>query len=107
FRAALSAGRRVRHSAADPAMRTIVAGAAFVLMMYMLQGALITLIAGPWWGLAYTASLPMAADINLRTRDRLYRALRRARTYLHFRARPRVQNELLARARALRAEIVS
>ena len=107
FRAALAAGGRVRHSAADPAMRTIVAGAAFVLMMYMLQGAAVALIFGPWWGLAYVASLPVAADINLRTRDRMRRALRRARAYLYFRARPGVQNELLARAQRLRAEAVS
>jgi 1-acyl-sn-glycerol-3-phosphate acyltransferase len=107
FRAALVAGGRVRHSAADPAMRTIVAGAAFVMMMYMLQGAAVTLIAGPWWGLAYVVSLPVAADINLRTRDRLRRALRRARAYLSFRARPNVQDDLLARARQLRSEMVS
>jgi hypothetical protein len=104
FRAALLAGKRVKHSAADPAMRTIVAGAAFVLMMYMLQGAAVALIAGPWWGLAYVAILPIAADINLRTRDRLRRAFRRARAYLYFRARPAVQNELLRRAAHLRDE---
>ena len=104
FQAALTAGGRVRHSAADPAMRTIVAGAAFVLMMYMLQGAAVALIAGPWWGLAYVGSLPIAADINLRTRDRLRRAFRRARAYLHFRRRPRVQNDLLLHANRLREE---
>jgi 1-acyl-sn-glycerol-3-phosphate acyltransferase len=107
FRAALLAGRRVRHSAADPAMRTIVAGAAFVLTMYMLQGALVTLFLGPWWGLAYVLSLPVAADINLRARDRLYRALRRARAYLFFRARPETQDALTAAARSLRAEAVA
>lgn len=107
FRAALSAGRRVRHSAADPAMRTIVAGSAFVLMMYMLQGAAVTLIAGPWWGLAYVASLPLAADINLRMRERLRRALRRARTYLYFRAKPGLHDDLVGRARALRAEVTA
>jgi 1-acyl-sn-glycerol-3-phosphate acyltransferase len=107
FRAALLAGGRVRHSAADPAMRTIVAGAAFVLMMYMLQGAAVTLIAGPWWGLAYIVSLPVAADINLRMRDRLHRALRRARTYISFRAQPMLHDELLERARSLRSEAVA
>jgi glycerol-3-phosphate O-acyltransferase / dihydroxyacetone phosphate acyltransferase len=107
FRAALSAGSRVRHSAADPAMRTIVAGAAFVLMVYMLQGAAVALFLGPWWGLGYVASLPLAADINLRLQDRLYRALRRARTYLFFRARPGVQDDLVRRARELRAEALS
>jgi glycerol-3-phosphate O-acyltransferase / dihydroxyacetone phosphate acyltransferase len=107
FRAALLAGGRVRHSAADPAMRTIVAGAAFVLMMYMLQGVLVTLVFGPWWGLAYVASLPIAADINLRARDRLRRALQRARTYLFFRSRPETQDALTTLARSLRTEAVS
>jgi 1-acyl-sn-glycerol-3-phosphate acyltransferase len=107
FRAALVAGGRVRHSAADPAMRVIVAGAAFVLMMYMIQGAAVALFAGPWWGLAYVSSLPVAADINLRMRDRLRRAGRRAQTFLRFRARPSLQDELVARARALRLEAVA
>jgi glycerol-3-phosphate O-acyltransferase/dihydroxyacetone phosphate acyltransferase len=107
FRAALLAGGRVKHSAADPAMRTIVAGAAFVLMMYMLQAATVAIVAGPWWGLAYLASLPVAADINLRMRDRLHRALRRARTYLSFRAQPKLQDELTGQARRLRDEAVA
>lgn len=106
FRAALLAGGRVRQSAADPAMRTIVAGAAFVLMMYMLQGALVTLFLGPWWGLAYVASLPITADVNLRTRDRLRRALRRARTYLFFRSRPETQDALTIEGRSLRAQAI-
>ena len=88
-------------------MRTIVAGAAFVLMTYMLQGAIVALFAGPWWGLAYVASLPATADINLRLRDRLRRALRRARTFLRFRAQPGVQDALTNRARALRTEAIA
>jgi hypothetical protein len=107
FRASILAGGRVRHSAADPAMRTIVAGAAFVLMMYMVQGAVAALIVGPWWGVAYVASLPVAADINLRLRDRLRRAFRRARTYLYFRSQPGVQDALTERARELRVEATS
>lgn len=107
FRAALGAGGRVRHSAADPAMRTIVAGAAFVLMMYMVQGAAVTLMFGPWWGLGYVASLPVAADINLRMRERLHRALRRARTYLFFRARPALHEQLVREAAELRAEALA
>jgi glycerol-3-phosphate O-acyltransferase/dihydroxyacetone phosphate acyltransferase len=106
FRAAFLAGGRVRHSAADPAMRVIVAGAAFVLMMYMIQGATVTLVAGPWVGLAYVASLPIAADINLRMRDRLGRALRRAHAFIRFRSQPAVQDEMVRRANALRARVV-
>jgi glycerol-3-phosphate O-acyltransferase/dihydroxyacetone phosphate acyltransferase len=106
FHAALAAGRRRRDSAADPAMRTIVAGVAFVLAMYMVQGAVVALIFGPWWALAYVFSLPIAADINLRLRERLARARRRARTYLIFRADPKLQQTLLAEAEAIRAAIV-
>ena len=107
FRAALLAGGRARHSAADPAMRTIVAGAAFILMMYMLQGVVVTLVAGPWWGLAYVASLPIAADVNLRMQDRLRRTIRRARTYLRFRRLPAVQDDITSRATGLRAEAIA
>jgi glycerol-3-phosphate O-acyltransferase/dihydroxyacetone phosphate acyltransferase len=107
FRAALSAGRRVRSSAADPAMRTILAGTAFVLTVYMLQGAVVALVAGPWWGLGYVVSLPIAADFNLRLRERLNRARRRARTYLLFRARPELQDDLEQQARTLRAEALA
>jgi glycerol-3-phosphate O-acyltransferase / dihydroxyacetone phosphate acyltransferase len=106
FRAALVVGRRSRQSAADPAMRTIVAGVSFVLMMYMIQGAAVTFIFGPWWGLAYVITLPIAADINLRLRERLNRAIRRARTYLLFRARPQLHEQLESQARALRAEAI-
>lgn len=104
FRAAIAAGRRVRGSAADPAMRTIVAGVSLVLMVYMVQGAAVALIFGPWWAIAYVVSLPIAADINLHLRDRLGRAGRRATTYLLFRARPDLQRDLERKALALRAE---
>lgn len=107
FNAALAAGGRVKRSAVDPAMYTIVAGAAFVLMMYMLQGVIVTLVAGPWWGLGYVLSLPIAADINLRTRDRLSRALRRARAYLVFRRNPTLHDSIVAEARRLRSEALS
>jgi glycerol-3-phosphate O-acyltransferase / dihydroxyacetone phosphate acyltransferase len=107
FHAAITAGKRGRGSAADPAMRTIVAGTALVAMVYMIQGALVALIKGPWWGIGYVLSLPIAADINLRFRDRVERARRRARTYLLFRARPDLQRELETRARALRDEAIA
>lgn len=107
FRVAIAAGKRVRDGAADPAMRTIVAGTALVSMVYMIQGALVTLVWGPWRGIAYVLSLPIAADINLRLRDRLARARRRARTYLLFRARPDLHRELEAKALALREEAIA
>jgi glycerol-3-phosphate O-acyltransferase / dihydroxyacetone phosphate acyltransferase len=107
FRAAIAAGKRVPDSAAEPAMRTIVAGTLLVSMVYMIQGALVTLIFGPWRAIAYVFSLPIAADINLRLRDRLARALRRARTYLLFRTHPQLHRELGARAAALQEEALA
>jgi hypothetical protein len=107
FRAAIVAGRRVRESAADPAMRTIIAGIAIVSAVYMIQGAVVALIFGPWWALAYIVSLPIAADINLRLRERLRRARRRAKTYLLFRRQPELQRELEATAKSLRAEALA
>jgi glycerol-3-phosphate O-acyltransferase / dihydroxyacetone phosphate acyltransferase len=107
FRAALIVGKRTRASAADPAMRTIVAGVAFVLMMYMLQSAVVAFVAGPWWALAYVISLPLAADVNLRLRERLGRAIRRARTYLLFRTRPALQQQLETTAARLRDEALA
>ena len=107
FRAAIEMGRRNRDGASDPAMRTIVAGTAFVMMVYMLQGAAVALLVGPWWGLAYVLSLPIAADVNLRFRERLHRAVRRARAYLLFRARPEVQQELERTTRSLRSEALA
>jgi hypothetical protein len=75
--------------------------------MYMAQGAAVTLVAGPWWGMAYIASLPIAADINLRMRDRLHRVLRRARAYIRFRAEPARHQELVRQAMALRTEALA
>jgi hypothetical protein len=107
FRLALVGGRRSRESAADPAMRTIVAGAALVTAVYAMQAAVVAFIFGPWWGLAYLVSLPLAADVNLRLSDRLRRARRRARTYLMLRARPALRDELRRDALELRSRIVA
>jgi glycerol-3-phosphate O-acyltransferase/dihydroxyacetone phosphate acyltransferase len=104
FRAAITMGRRRHSDATVPAMRTMVAGAAFVLMVYMLQGAAFALLAGPWWAILYVVSLPVAADVNLRLHDRLQRARRRARTYLLFRRNPQLHDQLDSAARTLRAE---
>lgn len=107
FRAAIAMGRRRRGDSTEPAMRTIAAGVAFVLMIYMLQGAAVALLAGPWWAIAYIVSLPVAADVNLRLRDRTERAWRRARTYLLFRSDPHLHDQLELTARSLRAEALA
>jgi glycerol-3-phosphate O-acyltransferase / dihydroxyacetone phosphate acyltransferase len=88
----------------QPAMRTIVLGLAFVLLWYILQGAL----AAHWFGavdaFAWLIVLAMAGRIDFLLRDRLHRAWRRARTYLALRANPGLHEQALAEIRALVAE---
>ena len=88
----------------EPAMRTIVAGAGLVLLAYLVQGAIIQAVAGPWWVLAYLASLPPSATWDFRFRDRAARARRRMRAYLHLRARPELTTWLRAEAAWLAME---
>jgi len=95
---------RSAESAADPAMRTIVAGSALVLAFYAAQGALVAAVVGWIPASLYVISLPLAADVNFLLRERLRRAVRRARTYLLFRRRPKLQASLQQDFQALRIE---
>jgi 1-acyl-sn-glycerol-3-phosphate acyltransferase len=104
FHAARAIAVRSIESAADPAMRTIVAGAALVLAFYAAQGALVAALAGKLAAFLYLVSLPLAADANFALRERLARGTRRARAYLLFRRRPRLQARLQEELRHLRAE---
>lgn len=107
FHAARMIARRSIESAADPAMRTIVAGAGLVLAFYTAQGAVVAAFAGWVPALAYIVSLPLAADVNFLLRDRLRRALQRARTYLLFRRRPKLRARLQAELQRVRAEAMA
>jgi len=104
FNAARMIARRSVESAVDPAMRTIVAGAALVLAFYTVQGLAVAAFAGWIPALLYVVSLPLAADVNFLLRDRLGRALQRARTYLLFRRRPKLHARLQADLQRVRAE---
>jgi len=104
FNAARMIARRSVESAVDPAMRTIVAGAALVLAFYTAQGLAVAAFAGWIPALLYVVSLPLAADVNFLLRDRLGRALQRARTYLLFRRRPKLHARLQADLQRVRAE---
>lgn len=104
FNAARWIARRSIESAADPAMRTIVAGAALVLAFYTAQGLVVAAFAGWVPALVYIVSLPLAADVNFLLRDRLGRALQRARTYLLFRRRPKLHSRLQADVERVRAD---
>ena len=104
FHAARAIAMRSAESAADPAMRTIVAGSALVLAFYAAQGALVAAVVGWIPASLYVISLPLAADVNFLLRERLRRAVRRARTYLLFRRRPKLQASLQQDFQALRIE---
>src|SRR5206468_1335462 len=104
FHAARAIARRSVQSAADPAMRTIVSGAALVLGFYVLQGIAVTALAGWLVAALYVASLPIAAEVNFMLSHRRRRAVRRARTYMLFRRRPRLHARLQTELLRLRRE---
>jgi glycerol-3-phosphate O-acyltransferase/dihydroxyacetone phosphate acyltransferase len=107
FRAAQIVAMRSVESAADPAMRTLVAGTVFVLLTYLAQTAVVTAIWGPLVGIGYLASLPIAAEINFRLSDRMRRALCRARAFLRFRRDPALHEQLRAELSSLRADVLA
>lgn len=94
-------------SAADPAMRTVVAGTALVLLTYLAQGAMVAAVWGPLTALVYLVSLPLAADVNFYLSDRLRRAVRRARAFLLFRRDPQLQARLVSELATLRQDVSS
>jgi hypothetical protein len=94
-------------SAADPAMRTLVAGTALVAVTYVAQTALVGVAFGPIPAAIYLVSLPIAAEVSFYLSDRLARAARRARTFLVFRRDPELQARLEAELAALRAEVLA
>lgn len=106
FRAARAIAMRNVESAADPAMRTIVAGAAFVVLAYLAQTAVVGLVWNWLAAAAYLVSLPIAADVNFYLSDRLRRALLRARAWVRFRRDPALQAKLCTELEALRNDVV-
>ena len=107
FHAARLVAMRSVESAADPAMRTIVAGAAIVLTAYMAQGVAVALLTGPLVATAYLLSLPIAAEVNFYSSERLARAIRRARAFLKFRRNPEVHGSLLSELSSLRNDTLA
>jgi 1-acyl-sn-glycerol-3-phosphate acyltransferase len=94
-------------SSADPAMRTIIAGAAFVTIAYLAQGAAVGFVVGWLAAVLYIASLPIAAGINFELRDRLRRALARARTFLVLRGNPALREQIRSELTTLRTDIAA
>jgi glycerol-3-phosphate O-acyltransferase/dihydroxyacetone phosphate acyltransferase len=104
LRLARTLALRSSQSPEDPAMHTIVAGLALVLLFYAVQTALVWHLAGWGWGLLYLVSLPLTAHWDFRYRERLRRARQRVRTYLLFRREPVLRRRLCDEIAALREE---
>jgi glycerol-3-phosphate O-acyltransferase/dihydroxyacetone phosphate acyltransferase len=107
FRAAGWIAMRSIDSAADPAMRTVVAGAALVLIAYLAQSAVVGLLTTPLIAILYLASLPLAADVNFILSDRLRRAAQRARAFFLLYTKRSLREGLTAELALLRAEVVA
>lgn len=107
FGAARAIAMRSVESAADPAMRELVAGTVFVLLTYLAQSAIVTAIWGWLAGLAYLVSLPIAAEINFRLSDRVRRAACRARAFLRFRRDPALRGRMRNELAALREDVAA
>jgi hypothetical protein len=105
FRAARAVSRRSVESAADPAMRMLVAGSAFVVLTYLAQTAIVVAVWGWVVGALYLISLPIAAEINFGLRARFARAKQRARTYLAFRRDRALRARLQAEIALLRDDV--
>jgi len=107
FRTAEWIAMRSIDSAADPAMRTVVAGAALVLLTYLAQTVLVGLLTSPLVAMLYLASLPLAADVNFVLSDRLRRAARRARAFFLLYANHNLRERLTTELALLRAEVLA
>ena len=106
FRVAEWIAMRSVESAADPAMRTLVAGAALVLVAYLAQTVVVGLLTTPLIAVLYLASLPLAADVNFLLSDRLRRAVRRARAFFVLSANRALRESLTRELALLRAEVL-
>ena len=107
FWAARAVAVRPGSDNADPAMRTVVGGAVFVLITYVAQSLLVDRVWGWRVALIYLASLPIAADINFWIRERLSRARRRARAFRLFRRDPALRARLTDELTWLRGEVLA
>jgi glycerol-3-phosphate O-acyltransferase / dihydroxyacetone phosphate acyltransferase len=107
FRAARAFGVRSVESAVDPAMRTVLAGAALVMLAYFAQSVAVAALWGPMIGLGYLVSLPIAADINFYLSERLRRASCRARAYIRFRRDPGLRDRLAGELKSLRQDVIA
>ena len=96
--------RRTSRAPEDPAMHTIVVGLGLIALFYLLLGAVLASLVGPWWALGWLATLPVCASIDFRFRDLTDRAARRVRAYFTLRRDPALRERLRTEIAWLRAE---
>lgn len=110
LRIARSAALRslVRDASLDqPAMRTILLGVSAVVIWYVLSLLLIGRLTSPMIAVIALAAFFAAAHARRVAGGRLDRVVRRARSYLAFRADPTLQPRLVARVDALLAQALA
>lgn len=94
---ALAMRSLARNTSRDqPAMRTILLGLTAVVLWYVAQFVVLSQVAGPLVALGWLAVIFLAAHALRLGGGRLQRALRRARSFLAFRADPTLQPRLVA-----------
>ena len=91
----------------QPAMRTILFGLAFVVAWYVGVGTLLVVWRGPLFAALALALIFSAAHADRLLRGRVQRAVRRARTYLAFRADPALQRTAVGEIDALLEEALA
>ncbi len=96
--------RRASRMPDDPAMNTIVAGLALVLLFYAAQATLVAVMGGGWLAALYLVSLPGSATCDFWYADRVRRGRQRARAYRLFRREPALHDQLAREAAWLRGE---
>jgi hypothetical protein len=87
------------------ASNSVFLGIPIFLVLWAMQTAIVALLAGAGWSIAYALSLPYTGAIALLYRDRAGSAWQRARTFLLFVRRPSHRRRLVDEARAILADL--
>jgi 1-acyl-sn-glycerol-3-phosphate acyltransferase len=106
-RAAATTSLRGDTSRDQPAMRTVLFGLGFVIAWYMMLATVIFWWQGATIALLFLVMIFSAAHADRIMRGRLLRAVQRARTFLAFRADPKLQRNVLAEVDTLLSDALS
>jgi hypothetical protein len=104
IRLARSLAVRSSQTREDPAMRTMVFGFLLVLAAYAVEIAIVAMLFGAWWSVAFALTLVPSASSDFRYSDRARRLRARAKAWLAFRRDPTLRRTLMEEAEWLRSE---